>query len=207
MLRYKLRTLTIVLALGPMVLAQQGPKTNAPKSRKSSYYQELLSQGVHPIEAKVRDDLLYTRRNWNRPEEAFQQLDELEKELNAIQTDAADMQQVIARARNLIHEDRTALEVFSTPLEDWAKHLVENPNDAATLTKYVRKAKDLFGFQGNTRGNAYSAKGLAEVKAKLETLEQLVTNEDMKKRYATAKAEIARIERAIAPSSDGNERK
>jgi hypothetical protein len=167
----------------------------------------LLLQGVHPLEAQIRDDLLYARLIWDRPKQAFQRLDELEKELDTIRSDADSVRQAIARARNLIHEERTALEVNSTPLEDWAKRLDENPSDAATISKYVRKAKDLFGFRGNDRANAYSAKGLAQVQAHLSKWEQQITDEDVKKRYATAKAELARIEKAISRSAESRDPK
>jgi cell division septum initiation protein DivIVA len=207
---YGLRTLLILLTIGlPVTLAyaQKAPNADAQKGRMTTYYDELILKGTHPLEAQIKDDLLYTRLFWDRPQQAFQRLDELEKELDAIQSDADSVQQAIARARNLIHEDRISLEVNSTPLEEWAKRLDESPSNAATISKYVRKAKDLFGFRGNARANAYSVDGLAQVQSQLTKWEQQVTDEGVKKRYATAKSELARLERAFAPKSDSREQK
>jgi hypothetical protein len=209
-MRYRLRTLLILLAVGPMgvaVYAQKPPSDDAHKGKKPSHYQQLLLLGVHPLEAQIRDDLLYTRLIWNSPKQAFQWLDELEKGLNAIQTDAADAKQAIVRAKSLIHEERTALEVYSTPIEDWAKRVDERPNDAATLNKYVRKVTDLFGFRGNARDNANSAKELAQAQVQLAKWEQQVTDDDVKKQYAAAKAKLARIEKAIARGAENSDAK
>jgi chromosome segregation ATPase len=209
-MQYRLRTLLVLLSTGLpglAVYAQKAPITDAQKGRMTTYYEQLLLQGVHPLEAQMKDNLLHTRLIWDRPKQAFQRLDELEKELDTIQSDADSVRQAIARARNLIHEERTALEVNSTPLEDWAKRLDESPNDAATMSKYVRKAKDLFGVRGNARANAYSAKALAQVQAQLAKWEQQVMDEDVKQRYAAAKAELARIERAIGPRAESRDSK
>jgi hypothetical protein len=209
-MRYRLHMPLILLAIGlPAVAAnaQNAPATDATKSRKTTYYEELLLQGVHPLEAQIRDDLLHTRLIWDCPMQAFQKLDELEKKVSAIPSDDGSVRQAIARARDLIHEERTALEVNCTPLEEWAKRVDERPSDLSTLNKYVRKVKDLFGFRGNARANLNSVMELKRAQAQLAQWEQRVTEEEAKKRYSTAKAELARIERAFAAEAESRDSK
>ena len=209
-MQYRLRTLLVLLSTGLpglAVYAQKAPITDAQKGRMTTYYEQLLLQGVHPLEAQIKDNLLHTRLIGDRPKQAFQRLDELKKELDTIHADADSVRQAIAvKARNLIHEKRTALEVNSTPLEDWAKRLDESPNDAATMSNTSQSERP-FGVRGNARVNAYSAKALAQVQTQLAKWEQQVTDEDVKQRYSAAKAELARIERAIGPRAESRDSK
>jgi thiol-disulfide isomerase/thioredoxin len=130
------------------------------------------------------------------PKAAMKQVEEMEALIAKHPVENADAKKVITQLKGSLASLRTSLVLAQTPIEEFEKQLDANPDDAAALRSYLRKATTTIG--GLARSEPGEAeKQLQAVQARLEKIKEAAQEEATKKTIDATKLQFASITRTI----------
>jgi thiol-disulfide isomerase/thioredoxin len=131
------------------------------------------------------------------PKAALKQLEEFEAVLGSVEPTSDAAKTMVGRIKPSLTFYRNNIELAQTSREDLEKKLAENPDDAATLDKLIRKVSMEIGSSTRSQPAEAEAK-LTALKDQLGKLKESAKEESTKSKIDTAVKNFANLERSIA---------